>query len=86
MTWRWPHQYAVSGRGEFPADMLRYDEADFLSLADETVAAQTSQRTVKVIGEVEPTTRRWESFGWTVSAVEPLARRSHPDHRPGLKG
>jgi hypothetical protein len=72
MSWRWPHQYAVSGGGEFPRDMLRYDEADFLSRADETVAEQTTRRTIKIAGEVEPTIRRWESFGWNVSAIEPL--------------
>lgn len=78
MGFRWPHQYVVSGRGEFRADMLRYDEADFLSLADETVAKMgvREHRRVKVIGDVEPTIRRWESLGWTVSHVEPLARKS----------
>lgn len=74
---RWPHQYAVSGRGEFPHDMLRYDEAIFATLADEQSATgSTRRRSVRIIGEVEPTTKRWESFGWTVNGVEVLARKS----------
>lgn len=75
MAFRWPHQYVVAGRGAFPRDMLRYDEADFATLADELRAAQeTGRRRIKIIGEVEPHVKRWESFGWTVAHIEPLAR------------
>lgn len=75
MGFRWTHQYVVAGRGEFPRDMLRYDEADFASLLDERTGAETCHRRIKIIGEVEPSVKRWESFGWTVAHVEALARR-----------
>lgn len=78
MGFRWPYQYRVSGRGEFPWGTLIYDEADFATLVDEQNAGAGHtgrRRTIKVIGQVAPAEARWESFGWTVSHVEPLPRK-----------
>ena len=77
---RWPHQYIVSGRGEFPRDMLRYDEADYATLADERRAGKARERrSIRIHGNVEPSPERWESFGWRVSNVEPLPRQERAD-------
>lgn len=72
--------FAVSGRGEFPLDMLRRDECEFLSERDKTVAETfhiepgEPQRVVNIVMRNRdqyacPTTKRWESFGWKVSPI-----------------
>jgi len=67
--------YKVTGRGYFPADMLRYDEAwpqephkCIFYPAD--VKNSLPERTVEICGIMEPTQARWQSFGWTVHDVE----------------
>lgn len=56
------YEYYVSGRRQFPVDMLRYDacwpvDGDIL---DEGF------RSIKVRSYCPPTPSRWESFGWSV--------------------
>ena len=73
--------YTVSGRGEFPLDMLRYDECGFATQADRAAALGElvpsthvpGQRNIDMVSESgrRPTVARWESFGWKV--VMPLA-------------
>lgn len=62
------HPFEVSGAGQFPFDMLRYDscwprrQTDVLDMT----SARAGQRTVSLLGLSAPTVARWESFGWTV--------------------
>jgi hypothetical protein len=62
----------VSGRGEFPIDMLRYDLAYPKSEEDSGVILKTFQRgetgthQVQLASSKQPTPERWKSFGWTV--------------------
>ena len=67
------YDYIVTGRGEFPIDMLRYDGA---WPADGDAAAKLggpsgfpqdqAHRSVKLRSYREPTLARWSSFGWSV--------------------
>lgn len=73
---------SVSGKGEFPWDMLRYDECYPASTDDalmmpaplvpSTGASErefwTKRRTVVLRSNKAPTIARWDSFGWTVTA------------------
>lgn len=73
------YRYLVQGRGEFPMDMLRYDEArPFHGLSE-----REETRVVTVIGRRRPTNARWESFGWRVldTKIEVLAGEL-PDAAP----
>lgn len=57
-------RYAVSGRGHFPADMLRYDDAEILGQP-----APTDRLTAVTEYMIEGkgcTPERWRSFGWSV--------------------
>lgn len=72
------HVYEVSGSGEFPFDMLRYDtcwpgrEAETHKLGLETQrlgSGRRQTRTVQIVGLKGPTLARWESFGWKVGAT-----------------
>lgn len=69
--------FKVRGTGAFPVDMLRYDEcyptdsvsAGAIGMCTENVRAKDSKRTVSLATTKRcpwPTTRRWESFGWSV--------------------
>lgn len=64
--------YEVTGRGQFPFDMLRYDrcwpthESEAGKLADHY---GTVRGTFQITGYSEPTVGRWQSFGWTVINV-----------------
>ena len=71
----------VTGTGQFPMDMLRYDEAEILNHNDrERVAGEQAtceqnyvripRRTIAVRGE-RCTDLRWNSFGWGVSNQPP---------------
>lgn len=78
--------FTVTGSGEFPLDMLRYDscwpvgtvDAGNLCICpDRSAEDRTSwltQRTIKMrmIGHTKlgPTLERWRSYGWTVYDVE----------------
>lgn len=67
--------FKVRGKGQFPLDMLRYDECYPVTPVDveyiesrkrvdgKTVAREVSLATHK---RFAPTEGRWESFGWTV--------------------
>lgn len=66
-------RFTVTGFGEFPIDMLRYDccfpenESDSGRIAPRNYG----QRSVKLARTVErksdhPTQARWQSFGWSV--------------------
>jgi len=77
------HSFVVEGRGEFPVDMLRYDQC---YPADESQARQllrlreqpTEMVTVMLIHRSDtkywkPTEGRWQSFLWRVKTVcEPV--------------
>jgi hypothetical protein len=54
-------RYTVSGRGKFPADMLRYDSAVALTPTDD----ERGLRHVQIRG-TGCTPARWSSFGWSV--------------------
>ena len=64
------YEYYVTGRGDFPLDMLRYDgawpasgeDAARLVLLDD----RRSNRSVKLRSYNAPTLARWMSFGWSV--------------------
>ena len=64
------YEYWVSGRGQFPLDMLRYDSAwpatpqDAAAL-DNYTGVRTI-RSVKLLSFSEPTVDRWLSFCWSV--------------------
>jgi hypothetical protein len=66
--------YSVIGQGQFPVDMLRYDnaiptkESDASKIAPSKWADETAfgPRTVELKSEFYPTKGRWESFGWTI--------------------
>lgn len=62
--------FVVRGRGEFPRDMLRYDDCMFATHADEKAAGegyvQGERRVTLLTQKREPTLARWESFGWRV--------------------
>lgn len=72
-------QFYVIGGGEFPLDMLRYDRCWPATSQDAaTVSAEVPRRRVVCLqtNEARITVRRWESFGWRVSAdgIDPLPR------------
>jgi transposase-like protein len=58
--------YQVEGRGAFPDDMLRYDNAVFTLEADKDRAELKRERRIVTLRGPEPTPARWESFGWRV--------------------
>lgn len=86
-------QFVVVGRGEFPWDMLRYDncwpyggeDAAKLTMihqdySDDDLVKEfkTKDRSIKLSSFHPPTPGRWSSFGWVCSLPgEPLYR----DHR-----
>ena len=78
-------EFNVSGTGDFPIDMLRYDRCSPYSSQDAGkigsggLADYCDTRTVKLIRFTQgkgknykdnPTNDRWKSFGWAVSNVE----------------
>jgi hypothetical protein len=68
--------FRVTGMGEFPLDMLRYDHC---WPATETDAASAEgprhcPRTVAIVRDIRqkgdvPTASRWHSFGWDVDTA-----------------
>jgi hypothetical protein len=76
-------RFTVEGKGPFPFDMLRYDHAypatqeDVNVMSNEYLAIQRSERHVNLrmycFAKDGPTMDRWESFGWRVWNVEPIA-------------
>lgn len=77
-------EFVVSGRGEFPFDMLRRDEcwpvdtqsASNMALDNSTVTAFRRDRRVQLRSNGPVTIRRWNSFGWKVEMIE--GRESFP--------
>ena len=77
-TWK----FTVSGRGAFPLDMLRYDQATVVdgtldeigaSFENRNEAAQWMRRytvNLRSYSYSGPTTARWNSFGWLVTDIE----------------
>lgn len=72
---RYFYEYFVTGRGEFPVDMLRYDccwpatGSDAALLDDQPVSIDKpsrENRSVRMHSYREPTIDRWSSFGWSV--------------------
>lgn len=67
-------EVVVTGRGEIPLDMLRYDRCVVATGADVTAVAdgQANRSVVKIhLVRFSPegskaTAARWASFGWTV--------------------
>ena len=57
-------EYTVTGRGNFPTDMLRYDDATAL-LSPHEIEGR-GERTVLIINAGGCTPARWSSFGWSV--------------------
>ena len=79
-------EYAVEGVGDFPLDMLRHDcayPADQESVAAimaglRWAASRKRSREVLVVRLVShrpPTSERWRSFGWTVTAQRPESEK-----------
>ena len=75
-------EYAVEGVGDFPLDMLRHDcayPADQESVAAimaglRWAASRKRSRElllVRLVSHRAPTSERWRSFGWTVTASRP---------------
>lgn len=73
------YRFTVTGRGTFPYDMLRYDQAWPLSqavpyLSQDRMEQYAESRTQPVRLEFMslglPTHDRWASFGWFVIQVE----------------
>lgn len=68
--------YTVTGVGEFPMDMLRYDASwpsrgeDVTAITQSLMRRRTDKRheryTVRLNALRAPTEGRWASFGWTV--------------------
>ncbi|AIY40158.1 hypothetical protein LT85_1000 [Collimonas arenae] len=66
------HIYTVKGSGDFPIDMLRYDECwpDQPADAEAIAPGNREIRYIKLLSDRYPTVHRWESFCWTVSAID----------------
>ena len=62
--------YWVTGRGSFPFDMLRYDQAWPVERVGE-IDKHGQVRSIKMMSYKAPTDARWFSFWWSVSQ-EPL--------------
>lgn len=61
------YRYKVTGPGQFPDDMLRYDRAKIV----DSYRPGDRERMVWIIeGKEKPTVGRWNSFLWSVSNVE----------------
>lgn len=56
--------YTVSGRGKFPTDMLRYDDATLSPGVDPD--ATRVLREYQIVQARRVTPKRWSSFGWSV--------------------
>lgn len=68
--------FDVTGKGEFPLDMLRYDTCwpyDPQSVYWMTATHVEGKRTITLMSDYPPNTERWDSFLWKVTNV-----RKHP--------
>lgn len=66
------YEYFVTGRGDFPFDMLRHDAAwpasseDAAKLDLSFLAEKRALRSIRMRSYRMPTIDRWSSFGWSV--------------------
>jgi hypothetical protein len=67
------YQYYATGRGDFPLDMLRYDQCWPASTDDafNLLERDVDLRSIDLLSHIEPTIDRWLSFGWSIG-VEKL--------------
>lgn len=68
--WQQGLTYTVTGTGEFPVDMLRYDQA-FPNTGDDARMISAT-RCIDSVGITlrsikPPTVDRWKSFGWAIT-------------------
>lgn len=71
------HRYFVSGRGEFPSDMLRYDQA---TVVKEITIKGFHGFILK--SARAPTIGRWVSFLWTVWPMRMQYPAGDPENGP----
>ena len=75
------YEYWVTGRGEFPWDMLRHDScwpctgADASKLQCYPGEGYTKHRSIKLRSYREPTIERWSSFLWSVAGDRGVGER-----------
>lgn len=73
----------VEGGGEFPLDMLRYDQCYPASESDAHAMRHERQRQITLtrvsVNPDQPTFRRWDSFVWRVVSIdgEPVPQDFH---------
>ena len=69
------HFFRVTGEGDFPWDMLRYDQCWPCTSVDVQNLQRKGQREVVLSDhhplQWEPTYERWASFGWTATLSYP---------------
>lgn len=75
-------EFYVTGHGEFPVDMLRYDQAyphssqDAMAMGINTsdLGEILETRTIRMVSlnSAGPTVDRWRSFGWLCSTERPV--------------
>lgn len=70
--------FVVEGGGDFPFDMLRYDQCYPASESDAHAMGHERTRQVTLIrcsvNPSPPTFRRWDSFVWRVVSVDGVAQ------------
>lgn len=83
MTWK--HTFTVTGSGQFPIDMLRYDrccperEEDSSHIIS-SLESPVGEHSVQIIKFAEnrqwrPTAARWKSFGWDILSASYKAEK-----------
>lgn len=69
------YRYFAAGRGEFPSDMLRYDQAKIIRPAKCGVDGF-------IIESVRAPTGRWQSFLWSVAPMKLRYPGNDPENGP----
>lgn len=72
------YKLTVTGRGQFPYDMLRYDacwprmgeDAYAIPRPERKEGVREDHREIQLLSYKLPTVARWASFGWSCSYVE----------------
>ncbi len=64
------YEYVVTGMGDFPVDMLHFDQC-WPATGDDAAkivepASPAEPRSIRMRSHQRPDTDRWSSFGWTV--------------------
>jgi hypothetical protein len=72
---RQPAAFTVTGRGDFPWDMLRHDRCFPATTADAMKLERPdspTQRAIRLVASqlADITPARWESFGWKVHDID----------------